>query len=583
MSSPSDGVVIPEAEVDTPGLYLFNQNELVEYLDLRAASKDESLTKKERNRKRSNAVRKLKNVIKTRMPAAEQEALNSFLVEIPEAEVDTPGIYLFNQKELVAYLDLKAASKDESLTPNQQNDKRGTAAQKLKKVIEQRMSMTEKLVLEANKQAETDRKYQENIQFIEKALSHSTPKQHEDYEALLADSTEPKNSKKKQQRSAGNALQKLKYIIAKHAEEEKRVAMTPEELSMYDNDPERVAAKAEKDRRDQAYKTKFREKEAATNQRKKEEEAKNAKIFPKSVRNSTVLGEGDDERQETLTRTVEEIMGSHAGSALGPSGIPTSEKWVRDHGDVSVGDKLAEGGFAAYLGITRTTVDPGEEEKCRETTLFITQVQRDPLWRMLQKDGDLKLMSPKQAKSVVNVYLLAKYENPYDVTSLEGACQFYLQNELGLPHGICLHKQAGAGKRLKDSMTAAEYKLFVSGKLKGWSLNLTMIRTTDRVFAIVDPFDPERSPPLVSASVPTHDGTGTVYRIRVRGNKQSFPDTPSVVADRKKIKAENERKKASRQKRKRGAAESVDREESPEEMEEKTAKKSKIGVVEGGE
>jgi hypothetical protein len=581
---------------------------------------------------------------------------------------EVPGLYLFTPEELAIYLKWMAASRDMSIPASKRRQYRSNAARKLKKVIEQRTPITEKLVLETANQAIMDRDHQKKIQMVAYALSIATPKQRKDYDALLAGSTDPKNSAAKRaacvkviarklsliaanqaeknrkhrekiqmvayalsiatpkqreqyyaflagaadppknavqrQHCAGHALQLLKHIIANQAEEEKRADMTPEELAMYEKDPERVAAKAEKARQGRVSKAKSAKKQAtlrlagdaealaqrvakneisrkrmaAMNQRKREEEAANTKRFPQSARKSTVFGEGDA-RQESITRKVEEIMGSHAGSAH-PSGKPTSKKWVNDHGDVSVGDKLAEGEYAAYLGITRTTVDPGKEENCRETILFLTEVKRDPLWRFEQEDGDLKQMRPLQAKSVVNVYLLAKYENPYDVTSLEGACQFYLENELGLPHGICLHKQAGAGSRVKDSMTPAEYKLFLRGKLKGWSLTLTMIRTTDRIFADVDPDDPERSPPLVSASVPTHDGTGTVYRIRVRGNKQRFPDTPSVVADRETNRLSREaskaRKKVSRQKRKRGAAESVDSTESPEEMEEETAKKRKI-------
>jgi hypothetical protein len=610
-----------------------------------------------------------------------------------EPETDQPtleelaGLYLFTPKQRAVYLDWKEAGKDMSRTTKQRRRKLDNAVAKLRKVIDKRMPNTEKLVLEANKQAGRDHKHQEKIQFIEKALSIATPEERESYDALLAGATDPEKTPAQQQNRASHAMEKLKLIVAKHAEKEKRTAMTTEELAMYDNDPERVAANAEKTRYNQQCGATFRENQAvlllagdvdalarraaeneasrkrsaatcqaekekrvamtteelamydndpervaakahtarlqkegnarraenqavlcnagdpdaiarqaakkeadrkysvAWRQREKEEDAKTAKIFSKSVQNSTVLGDGDV-RHENITRTVEEIMGSHAGSALDPSGKPTSEKWVRDHGDVSVGKKLAEGEYAAYLGITRTTVHPGKEQECDETKLFLTQVQRDPLLRMLQKDGDLKRMSMPQANSVVNVYLLAKYENPYDATSLEGACQFYLENELGLPHGMCLHRKAGAGNRLKDSMTADEYKLFRSGKIKGWSLTLTMIRTTDQVFSDVDPFDPERSPPLVSASVPTHDGK-TVYRIRVRGNKQRFPDTPSVLVDMETIRLRRERskarKKASRQKRKRNAAESVDSEESPEEMEEKTAKKSKIEVVGGVE
>jgi hypothetical protein len=536
-----------------------------------------------------------------------------FQIDQPTLEEIT-GLYLFNQKELAVYLDMKAASKEMSLTKKEQRIKRSNAGAKLRKVIEQRMPAAEREALEAARPVAKLKKVikprmpmAEKIQLIKKALSIATPKERESYDTYLVGATNPEKTPEQQRMCTTHAMQKLRLIVANQADEEKRTAMNSEELQEYDNDPERVAANAEKTRYRLAVNTKHREKEAAlcnagdpdalarkaaanestrkwnaaAYQRKKEEEAKTAKIFPKSVRNSTVFGEGDA-RQESLTRKVEEIMGSHAGS-VHLSGIPTSKKWVNDHGDVSVGDKLAEGEFAAYLGITRTTVDPGNEQECRETKAFITDVGRDPLWRIEQEDGDLKRMSPLQAKSVVNVYLLAKYDNPYDVTSLEGMCQFYLENELGLPHGICLHKQAGAGKRLKDSMTAAEYKLFRSGKLKGWSLTLTMIRTTDRVFADSDPDDPERSPPLIAASVPTHDGTGTVYRIRIGGKKQRFPDTPSVVKDRATNKVKNERTKARRQKRKRGAAEPSDTAESPEDMEEETVKKSKIEVVEGVE
>jgi hypothetical protein len=531
-------------------------------------------------------------------------------VVIPEAEVDTPGLYLFNQKELVVYLDMKEASKNESLTKKQQQTKLDNAVWKLRKVIGKRMPITEKLVLEANKQAETDRKSQEKIQFIEKALSIATPKERESYDTYLAGATDPEKTPAQQRKCTGHAMEKLRFIIARHAEEEKRAAMTYEELEDYENDPERVAAKTEKKRYHQEWGATYREKEAAlridgdpdalarraaTNetarkcnaaayQRKRQEMfAEIAELFRQHGGISTVFGEGG-ERQESIMRKVKEIMRNYAGVAS-PIGEITSKKWLNDHGDFSIEAKLAEGEWAAYILITRTGIIPGKEEECDETKLFLTQVQRDPLLRIELENGDLKRMSPMQANSVVHSYILANCDTAYDVTSLEAACQFYLEDEIGLPHGMCLHKQAGAGNRLENSMTKAELKLFLSGELKGWSLVLSMIRTTDRIFADVDPDDPTRSPPLVSASVPTHDGTGTVYRIRVRGNKQRFPDTPSVLADREtnrlRREAKNARKKASRQKRKRDAAESVDSEESPEEMEEKTAKKRKVGVVEG--
>jgi hypothetical protein len=132
-----------EPETDQPtleelaGLYLFTPDELSVYLDLKAASKDMSLTKKERRIKRGHAVRKLRIVIEKRMPLTEKLVLEAN----KQAETD---------RKMTEKLVLEA-----------------------NKQAETDRKMTEKLVLEANKQAERDRKHQENIQFIEKALSLS--------------------------------------------------------------------------------------------------------------------------------------------------------------------------------------------------------------------------------------------------------------------------------------------------------------------------------------------------------------------------------------------------------------------------
>jgi hypothetical protein len=575
------------------GLYLFNQKELVVYLKLMAASRDMSLSTTKRGQYRSNAAAKLRNVIEKRMPVVEKMVLEAK----KQAETQRKhqerlqfveyALSLFNSKQREDYDALLAGSTD----PKNSAAKRTACA----KVVANKLSLI------TAKQADKDRKYQERLQFVEYALSLFTSKQREDYDTLLAGATDPKNTPDQQKKCADHAMQKLRLIIAKHAEEEKRAAMTPEELAMYENEPERVAAKAEKTRNQQAAHTKHSEKEAAlclagdtdalarqaatkeaarkrqaaVSLRKKQEMfAEIAELFRKHGGVSTVFGEGG-ERQESIMRKVKEIMGNYAGVAH-PIGETTSKKWLNDHGDVSIEEKLTEGEWAAYILITRTGIIPGKEEECDETKLFITEVKRDPLWRIEQDDGDLKRMSPPQATSVVHSYLLANCDTAYDVTSLEAACQFYLEDEIGLPHGMCLHKKAGSGNRLENSMTKAELKLFLSGELKGWSLVLSIIRVTDCVFAAVDPDDPERSPPLIAASVPTHDGTDTVYRIRVGGKNQSFPDTPSVVADRTTNKATKEKNNARHQKRKRGAAESVDSTESPEEMEEETAKKRKI-------
>ena len=60
-----------------------------------------------------------------------------------------------------------------------------------------------------------------------------------------------------------------------------------------------------------------------------------------------------------------------------------------------------------------------------------------------------------------------------------------------------------------------------------------MIRITSPTFADVDPSDPDRAPPLTSCSVVSHDGKKT-YNVIVRGNKQPFPDTKSVLEDKVK-------------------------------------------------
>ena len=83
------------------------------------------------------------------------------------------------------------------------------------------------------------------------------------------------------------------------------------------------------------------------------------------------------------------------------------------------------------------------------------------------------------------------------------------------------------------------------------------------LIADIDPVDELRSPPLVSASVPAQNGTDEVYCIQVRGNKESFKDTASVLVDKKSIKNSNKVKKARHDKRKRDTEEAEEAISSP--------------------
>ena len=60
---------------------------------------------------------------------------------------------------------------------------------------------------------------------------------------------------------------------------------------------------------------------------------------------------------------------------------------------------------------------------------------------------------------------------------------------------------------------------------------MTLIRVTSPTFADVDPVDPNRSPPMTSCKVTSHDGK-TTYRVAVRGIEEKFQDTMSVLADK---------------------------------------------------
>ena len=290
----------------------------------------------------------------------------------------------------------------------------------------------------------------------------------------------------------------------------------------------------------------------------------------KGVGVTTEFGLGDVPRSDELNERVHDIMHSSAGVFQFKfdegilkgefEGETTFDNWVRDHGEfMSVKEVLETGKWAVYILTTRQKITPGTEIKCRETTEFMVDCVREPLWRIdtrprphffgrpgifgrpkhVDKEGDLRLFMREEAKTVALTYILAKCVSGYDATSVEGSLQRYLENEMRMPHGLYLHQKAGAGPLNEYGSTNPETT---------W-VGLTLIRVTSPTFADVDPVDPNRSPALTSCTVTSHDGK-TDYKVAARGHKEKFPDTKSVLADEATNAAERLQRSTRHKKRK---------------------------------
>ncbi|KAJ1467897.1 hypothetical protein T484DRAFT_3630560 [Baffinella frigidus] len=248
-------------------------------------------------------------------------------------------------------------------------------------------------------------------------------------------------------------------------------------------------------------------------------------------------------RDDEIKAMIDRIMGSLAG-VHHHRGTPTIAKWGKHHGSASLRDVLSNHPgnhtFAAYFFQTRQEIKPGEEEKCRESFAVLHEVTRDPLWRIeTDKGDDLRLFTCGEAKSVCQTYVLRTADNACDITSLEAAAQFYIQ-DLGAAHGVRLHRQAGAGSRLPGSETEQEKKLRAEGGTITYSLAVTLIETHNQVFA--DEFDDNDPTPKIhrllstTVKVGNKNGEDTVFNITVRGHQKPFRDTRQVLADQKKVK-----------------------------------------------
>ncbi|KAJ1471110.1 hypothetical protein T484DRAFT_1753424 [Baffinella frigidus] len=243
-------------------------------------------------------------------------------------------------------------------------------------------------------------------------------------------------------------------------------------------------------------------------------------------------------RAEEIEMKIGQLMNSPAGIHH-PEGAPVTAKWTKRHGNATLRDVFMNSKgktYGAYIGTTVVDITPGEEEKCPECRGVLHRERRDPLVRIETSTGDLRLFTGSEAGSVIETFVLATSDNRYDITCLEGEMQYYLE-DMGMPHGIRLHRQAGAGSRLPGSESVEEKKRREAGKTNIYSLFVTLVEMHDPVFTDeVDPSDPTPTiPRLLSATVVgTKKGKETVFNIAVRGHKQPHPATPSVLKDREK-------------------------------------------------
>jgi len=256
---------------------------------------------------------------------------------------------------------------------------------------------------------------------------------------------------------------------------------------------------------------------------------------------TTEFGLGDVSRGDELECGAYNIMNNPAG-VLHPKGEATTANWIKDHGTKSIEEVLMSGEWAAYFLITKQKIESGKEIKCPESTDFMNACHRKPLWRIDTVDNeeqrDLRLFRREEAITVVRTYLLARCVSAYDATGLEGCLQRYIE-EMGMPHGLCLHQKAGAAPASEYGKTNPETT---------W-VALSLIRVTSPKFADIDPVNPNRYPPLKSCTVTSHDGK-TDYKVAVRGHKKKFQGTKSVLADEATIAAEQRRKVVRHNKRK---------------------------------
>jgi hypothetical protein len=496
------------------------------YNSLVATATDTELPSKKRNDSRGHAAQRLRNAVSTFREAERLETLrveqhaNALTVrvypsyEVFHVECDSELIEhgprdVFTVEERKIYNDWITCAEDVSIHPDKRRNTRGTAVEKLKNALqkinkEDAIAALDSIVAVDERDAALERIHDDDRLFHEKRRTR-TLKYRDDERNLY--------------------LSGDKDAIARRVKEN---------LAQKDRSRKRCAAE------------------------RQESDAKNRAWFKEHGLDTTEFDTDIEIRKDQIDARTQKIFNDPAGTHCLPE---DTDRWKHDFGAISFQDLLLLGTHLCYILYTMTDCIPGEEDACKETRNWLTDVHRDPLMRIKCGDRDLKRCTTPQAKSIVQTHVLSQFKSAYDATSVEGACQNYLEEVLQLPHGMVLNRKAGAGSRRENSLTKDEIARIKRGGTIIYTVAVALIKTTDLVFAEADPdpdasdsdpdedSDSHRGPPLISATVLTHDGTGLEYNVSIQGNSGEFPGTPSVLADRATNKRKKERDNARHRKK----------------------------------
>jgi hypothetical protein len=492
-----------------------------EYNALVTAATDTNLSEENRISRRSTTAVKLKKAVSTFREAERLETLHaeqraSVLTarvyasyEVFHVECDGELIAhgprdVFSVEERGVYNAMVEYAADVSMHPMKRNDKRGNAAKKLKYALqkinrEDAIAALDSIVAVDERDAALQRIFEDDRLFHEK-------------------------------RRATNA---------KFQEKERNLRLIGDQGAISRRDKKKLTKKDES-----------RKQRAAARQ---ESDAKNRAWFKEHGLDTTTFDPDPEIRKEQIDDLVRRIFTNPVGTHCLSE---NTGRWEHDHGPISFQDLLLLGNHMIYILYTMTDCNPGEEDACPETRKWLIETDRDPLMRIKCGDRDLKRCTTPQARSIVQAHVLSQFDSAYDATSVEGSCQHYLEEVLQLPHGMVLNRKAGAGSRRENSLTKNEIARIKRGNTIIYTVAVALIKATDLVFAEADPdpdasdsdpdedSDSHRGPPLVSATVLTHDGIGKSFNVSIQGMSGGFPGTPSVLADRATNKCHKERDNA---------------------------------------
>jgi hypothetical protein len=140
-----------------------------------------------------------------------------------------PGYDLMTPTERVFYDSNVSAGKNKSLPTKKRSKHRGYAAEKLKMVIEERMPATELAILKSAQQDAVEHRQQQILH----GVSLLNKEQKLAYDGWIAEAKHPATTKARRNICNGHAVQIADNAAKKHAETEKKAAMTPEALQEY--------------------------------------------------------------------------------------------------------------------------------------------------------------------------------------------------------------------------------------------------------------------------------------------------------------------------------------------------------------